>query len=120
MPGFDGTGPAGGGTMTGWGRGFCSPARTAYGPYGPRGSGFWGPGYVALVEDAVLVGVSAEVWAGLEAMAEALDGEDSILLGEDGETAGHPYPEETKEIYFGKEVLLCQDLTEQAPGAKAL
>jgi hypothetical protein len=74
---------------------------------------------VALVEDAVLVGVSAEVWAGLEAMAEASDGEDSILLGEDGETAGHPYPEETKEIYFGKEVLLCQDLTEQAPGAKA-
>jgi hypothetical protein len=25
MPGFDGTGPAGGGPMTGWGRGYCKP-----------------------------------------------------------------------------------------------
>ena len=25
MPGFDGTGPRGMGSMTGWGRGFCSP-----------------------------------------------------------------------------------------------
>ena len=24
MPGFDGTGPAGGGSMTGWGRGYCN------------------------------------------------------------------------------------------------
>lgn len=24
MPGFDGSGPRGGGPMTGWGRGFCS------------------------------------------------------------------------------------------------
>jgi hypothetical protein len=24
MPGFDGTGPAGGGPMTGWGRGYCN------------------------------------------------------------------------------------------------
>jgi hypothetical protein len=32
MPGFDGTGPAGMGSMTGWGRGFCNPTRTAYGP----------------------------------------------------------------------------------------
>ena len=30
MPGFDGTGPAGMGPMTGWGRGFC-------GQYGGRG-----------------------------------------------------------------------------------
>jgi hypothetical protein len=26
MPGFDGTGPAGGGPMTGWGRGYCNSA----------------------------------------------------------------------------------------------
>jgi len=32
MPGFDGTGPAGMGSMTGWGRGFCNSSRTAYGP----------------------------------------------------------------------------------------
>ncbi|MGD8765748.1 MAG: DUF5320 domain-containing protein [Desulfobacteraceae bacterium] len=25
MPGFDGSGPAGGGPMTGWGRGLCNP-----------------------------------------------------------------------------------------------
>ena len=25
MPGFDGTGPGGGGSMTGWGRGYCNP-----------------------------------------------------------------------------------------------
>jgi hypothetical protein len=30
MPGFNGTGPAGMGPMTGWGRGFCNPSRTAY------------------------------------------------------------------------------------------
>ena len=26
MPGFDGTGPAAGGPMTGWGRGYCNSA----------------------------------------------------------------------------------------------
>lgn len=45
MPRFDGTGPAGVGPMTGWGRGFCAPAGPAYAPYGDRGPGFWGPGY---------------------------------------------------------------------------
>jgi hypothetical protein len=30
MPGFNGTGPAGMGPITGWGRGFCNPSRTAY------------------------------------------------------------------------------------------
>jgi len=32
MPGFDRTGPAGMGSMTGRGQGFCNPSRTAYGP----------------------------------------------------------------------------------------
>lgn len=32
MPGFDGTGPAGTGSMTGRRQGFCNPSRTAYGP----------------------------------------------------------------------------------------
>ena len=32
MPGFDGTGPSGMGSMTGWGRGLCNPSRTADGP----------------------------------------------------------------------------------------
>ena len=32
MPGFDGTGPAGRGPMTGWGRGMCNP-------YGSRAVG---------------------------------------------------------------------------------
>ncbi len=31
MPGFNGTGPAGMGSMTGRGQGFCNPSRTAYG-----------------------------------------------------------------------------------------
>jgi hypothetical protein len=31
MPGFNGTGPAGMGPMTGWGRGVCTPSRIAYG-----------------------------------------------------------------------------------------
>jgi len=37
MPGFDGTGPAGMGPMTGGGRGFCSPwgIRSRTGIYGP-------------------------------------------------------------------------------------
>ena len=39
MPGFDGTGPAGMGPMTGWGRGLCG-SRGYYGA-GPR---FWGYG----------------------------------------------------------------------------
>jgi hypothetical protein len=37
MPGFDGTGPMGAGSMTGGGRGFCNPAYAGYGP----GSGGW-------------------------------------------------------------------------------
>ena len=43
MPGFDGTGPRGMGSMTGGGRGFCSPwgIGTAYRPYGlPQGTGY--------------------------------------------------------------------------------
>lgn len=53
MPGFDGTGPAGAGPMTGGVRGYCNPAFAGYRPgffrgygYG-RGLGFrrgWGPG----------------------------------------------------------------------------
>ncbi|MBN2123062.1 MAG: DUF5320 domain-containing protein [Deltaproteobacteria bacterium] len=50
MPGFDGTGPAGMGPMTGWRRGYCNPSAAAY--YGPApmpppmmGSGAWGPGF---------------------------------------------------------------------------
>jgi hypothetical protein len=43
MPGFNGTGPAGMGPMTGWGRGYCNPSRTAYGP-----ATAWGPGYRSL------------------------------------------------------------------------
>ena len=42
MPGFDGTGPAGAGPMTGGGRGYCS-AGTSYGferPWSRRGVGF--------------------------------------------------------------------------------
>lgn len=38
MPGFDGTGPAGMGPMTGWGRGYCSTSPATYAPtpiYGP-------------------------------------------------------------------------------------
>ncbi len=40
MPGFDRTGPQGGGSMTGGGRGFCNPAG-AQSPLG-RGRGFGG------------------------------------------------------------------------------
>lgn len=36
MPGFDGTGPAGMGPMTGGGRGFCSPLRSGVRGYGGR------------------------------------------------------------------------------------
>jgi hypothetical protein len=67
MPGFDGTGPAGMGPMTGGGRGWCNPHSAPYARYGPhnlpyaipaspdytygfgrprwgRGRGFWGRG----------------------------------------------------------------------------
>ena len=50
MPGLDGTGPMGEGSMTGGARGYCNPGgagyRPAYGPAGGRGfrRGF-GPGY---------------------------------------------------------------------------
>ena len=50
MPGFDGTGPAGMGPMTGWGRGYCGTSPTsvygqAYqGPIFGRGFGR-GPGF---------------------------------------------------------------------------
>ena len=48
MPGFDGTGPASMGSMTGGGRGFCNPSRASYGQapaWGARyGRGF-GRGY---------------------------------------------------------------------------
>ena len=44
MPGFDGTGPAGRGPMTGWGRGYCvSPAhRARFWGFGGFG---WGRGF---------------------------------------------------------------------------
>jgi hypothetical protein len=32
MPGFNGTGPAGAGPMTGWGRGYCNPSGRAFAP----------------------------------------------------------------------------------------
>ena len=35
MPGFDGTGPAGMGPMTGGARGPCNPMVAGYGPYRP-------------------------------------------------------------------------------------
>jgi len=41
MPGFDGTGPMGAGSMTGGGRGFCNPAGA---PYGQRYAGGFGYG----------------------------------------------------------------------------
>jgi hypothetical protein len=44
MPGFDGTGPAGMGSMTGWGRGLCNHSRTAYGPTPLSSRGFRGYG----------------------------------------------------------------------------
>ena len=48
MPGFDGTGPASMGPMTGGGRGFCSPSRASYGPALTQGMGYgrgFGRGY---------------------------------------------------------------------------
>jgi hypothetical protein len=54
MPGFDGTGPMGMGSMTGWGRGFCTiPLRSGwpvyarmrfYRPYAPPYYGAYGFG----------------------------------------------------------------------------
>ncbi len=40
MPGYDGTGPAGRGPMTGGGRGFCNPAGMGYRRGGGRGMGW--------------------------------------------------------------------------------
>ena len=45
MPGFNGTGPAGMGSMTGRGQGFCNPSRTAYGPTPILRPGYRGYGY---------------------------------------------------------------------------
>jgi hypothetical protein len=45
MPGFDGTGPGGMGSMTGWGRGFCNPSRSAYGRTPMFRPGYRGYGY---------------------------------------------------------------------------
>jgi hypothetical protein len=48
MPGFDGTGPAGRGPMTGGGRGWCNPYNagyTGYQPYGPPYAAPVGPAY---------------------------------------------------------------------------
>ncbi|MBW2616577.1 MAG: DUF5320 domain-containing protein [Deltaproteobacteria bacterium] len=43
MPGLDGTGPAGMGSMTGGGRGYCNPSQSAYGPAMVGGPGYFGP-----------------------------------------------------------------------------
>jgi len=46
MPGFDGTGPAGMGPMTGGARGWCGsnyPYHTGYGRYPARYRGLWRP-----------------------------------------------------------------------------
>jgi len=45
MPRFDGTGPEGMGSMTGWGRGYCNPSRTAHGPSTAWRPGYWDSGY---------------------------------------------------------------------------
>jgi hypothetical protein len=45
MPGFDGTGPEGMGSMTGWSRGFCNASRTAEGPLPISRPGYRGYGY---------------------------------------------------------------------------
>jgi len=44
MPGFDGTGPMGGGPMTGWGRGYCNSFGVNYGAPPAGGPGYWGAG----------------------------------------------------------------------------
>ena len=40
MPGFDGTGPASMGPMTGGRRGFCNPSWASYGPAQAKGAGY--------------------------------------------------------------------------------
>jgi len=40
MPGFDGTGPMGAGSMTGGARGFCNPANAGYDPRVTGGFGY--------------------------------------------------------------------------------
>ena len=45
MPGFNGTGPAGMGPMTGRGRGGCRPSQTAYGPSTAGEPGYSDPSY---------------------------------------------------------------------------
>jgi hypothetical protein len=45
MPGFNGTGPAGMGPMTGGARGYCNPSQIAYGPALASAPGYWGAGY---------------------------------------------------------------------------
>ena len=45
MPGFDGTGPAGMGPMTGGGRGVCNPYSASYWPYAAWQPGAQGPAY---------------------------------------------------------------------------
>jgi hypothetical protein len=45
MPGFNGTGPAGLGPMTGWGRGYCNPYIASYGQAPVTGPTYWAPGY---------------------------------------------------------------------------
>jgi hypothetical protein len=45
MPRFDGTGPAGMGPMTGWGRGYCNTSQTTYGSAPAWGPGYWGAVY---------------------------------------------------------------------------
>lgn len=50
MPGFDGTGPRGMGSMTGWGRGYCNPRAGLSGAAYGAGPGFgrtggWGRGF---------------------------------------------------------------------------
>ena len=45
MPGFDGTGPAGMGPMTGGGRGVCNPYSASYWPYAAWQPGARGPAY---------------------------------------------------------------------------
>ena len=45
MPGFDGTGPSGMGSMTGGGRGYCNPSGAAFGPAPAQGPGYSGAFY---------------------------------------------------------------------------
>jgi hypothetical protein len=47
MPGFDGTGPAGRGPMTGGGRGWCTPYGPTYGGYGAYRTPYPAPAYYA-------------------------------------------------------------------------